>query len=44
MGPMPGHFKSGDEKALPGGYTHALTNVGRKPAKPATLEFPASKQ
>jgi hypothetical protein len=23
MGPMPGHFKSGDVKWLPGGYTHA---------------------
>lgn len=44
MGPMPGHFKSGDVKWLPGGYTHSLTNVGREPAKFVTLEFPASKQ
>jgi quercetin dioxygenase-like cupin family protein len=39
QGPMPGHFKSGDIKWLPGGYTHTLTNVGKKPAKFVTLEF-----
>jgi quercetin dioxygenase-like cupin family protein len=39
MGPMPGHFKSGDVKWLPGGYSHTLTNVGRQPAKFITLEF-----
>ncbi len=40
MGPMPGHFKSGDVKWLPGGYTHTLTNVGPQQAKFVTLEFP----
>jgi len=44
MGPMPGHFKSGDVKWLPGGYTQALTNVGRKPAKIVTLEFASPKE
>lgn len=39
MGPMPGKFKSGDVKWLPGGYTHTLTNVGKSPAKFVTLEF-----
>ena len=39
QGPMPGHFKSGDLKWLPGGYTHTLTNVGKQPAKFVTLEF-----
>jgi quercetin dioxygenase-like cupin family protein len=39
QGPMPGHFKSGDVKWLPGGYTHTLTNVGKSPAKFVTLEF-----
>jgi len=39
MGPMPGHFKSGEVKWLPGGYTHTLTNVGQQPAKFVTLEF-----
>src|SRR5712691_12511445 len=38
-GPMPGHFKSGDVKWLPGGYTHTLTNVGKQEAKFVTLEF-----
>ena len=38
-GPMPGHFKSGDVKWLPGGYTHTLTNVGKTPARFLTLEF-----
>jgi oxalate decarboxylase/phosphoglucose isomerase-like protein (cupin superfamily) len=41
MVPMPGRFKSGDVKWLPGGYTHTLTNVGRSPAKFVTVEFPA---
>jgi quercetin dioxygenase-like cupin family protein len=40
MGPMPGHFKSGDAKWLPGGYTHTLTNVGKQTARFVTLEFP----
>jgi beta-alanine degradation protein BauB len=39
QGSMPGHFKSGDVKWLPGGYTHTLTNVGKSPAKFVTLEF-----
>lgn len=39
QGPMPGLFKSGDVKWLPGGYTHTLTNVGKQPAKLITLEF-----
>ncbi len=39
MGPMPGHFKSGEVKWLPGGYTHTLTNVGKQGAKFVTLEF-----
>jgi quercetin dioxygenase-like cupin family protein len=39
MGPMPGKFKSGDVKWLPGGYTHTLTNVGKSPAKFVTVEF-----
>jgi quercetin dioxygenase-like cupin family protein len=39
QGPMPGHFKSGDIKWLPGGYTHTLTNVGKQTAKFVTLEF-----
>jgi quercetin dioxygenase-like cupin family protein len=38
--PMPGHFKSGDSKWLPGGYSHTVTNTGSKPAKFVTLEFP----
>jgi oxalate decarboxylase/phosphoglucose isomerase-like protein (cupin superfamily) len=40
QGPMPGHFKSGDSKWLPGGYSHTITNVGPHPAKFVTLEFP----
>ena len=40
QGPMPGKFKSGDSKWLPGGYTHTLTNTGKQPAKFITLEFP----
>jgi len=39
QGPMPGHFKSGDSKWLPGGYSHTITNVGHHPAKFVTLEF-----
>jgi quercetin dioxygenase-like cupin family protein len=39
QGPMPGHFKSGDVKWLPGGYTHTLTNTGKQDAKFVTLEF-----
>jgi hypothetical protein len=39
QGPMPGIFKSGDVKWLPGGYTHTLTNVSNQPAKFVTLEF-----
>lgn len=37
---MPGHFKSGDSKWLPGNYSHTVTNIGAKPAKFVTLEFP----
>ena len=40
QGSMPGRLKSGDVKWLPGGYTHALTNVGKQPAKFVTMEFP----
>ncbi len=40
QGPMSGHFKSGDVKWLPGGYTHTLTNVGKQGAKFVTMEFP----
>jgi len=40
QGPMPGHFKSGDSKWLPGGYSHTLTNVGKQAAKFVTVEFP----
>jgi len=40
MGPMPGHFKSGDSKWLPGGYSHTITNTGHQLAKFVTLEFP----
>jgi len=36
---MPGKFKSGDIKWLPGGYTHTLTNVGQSPARFVTVEF-----
>ena len=39
-GPMPGHFKSGDIKWLPGGYRHTLTNTGKQLAKFVTIEFP----
>jgi oxalate decarboxylase/phosphoglucose isomerase-like protein (cupin superfamily) len=40
QGPMPAHFKSGDSKWLPGGYSHTVTNTGPNPAKFVTLEFP----
>jgi hypothetical protein len=40
QGPMPGHFKSGDSKWLPGNYSHTITNTSTKPAKFVTLEFP----
>jgi quercetin dioxygenase-like cupin family protein len=40
QGPMPGHFKSGDSKWLPGNYSHTITNTNTKPAKFVTLEFP----
>jgi quercetin dioxygenase-like cupin family protein len=39
MGPMPGKFKAGDVKWLPGGYTHTLTNVGKSAARFVTVEF-----
>ncbi len=39
MSPMPGKFKSGDIKWLPGGYSHTLTNVGKSPARFVTVEF-----
>jgi len=39
MGPMPGKFKSGDVKWLPGGYTHTLTNTGKDRARFVTVEF-----
>ncbi len=39
QGPMPGNFKSGDAKWLPGGYIHALTNISNQEAKFVTLEF-----
>ncbi len=38
-GPMPGKFKSGDVKWLPGGYTHTMTNLGKSPARLVTVEF-----
>jgi quercetin dioxygenase-like cupin family protein len=37
QGPMPGKFKSGDVKWLPGGYT--LTNAGKSLARFVTVEF-----
>jgi quercetin dioxygenase-like cupin family protein len=40
QGPMPGHFKAGESKWLPSGYSHTVTNVGRQQAKFVTLEFP----
>jgi len=38
-GSMPGKFKSGDIKWVPGNYTHTLTNTGKQPARFVTLEF-----
>jgi quercetin dioxygenase-like cupin family protein len=38
-GSMPAHFKSGDVKWLPGGYTHTLTNTGKSAAKLVIVEF-----
>ncbi len=40
QGSMPGNFKAGAVKWLPGGYTHTLTNVGKHSAKFVALEFP----
>lgn len=40
QGPMPGHFKAGQSKWLPSGYSHSVTNLGHQPAKFVTLEFP----
>ena len=37
---QPSHFKSGDSKWFPGGYSQAVTNVGHKLAKYVILEFP----
>jgi quercetin dioxygenase-like cupin family protein len=37
--PMPGKFKAGDIKWVPGGFTHTLTNVGTSPARFVTVEF-----
>jgi quercetin dioxygenase-like cupin family protein len=39
VGPMPGKFKPGDVKWVPGGFTHTLTNVGKSPARLVTVEF-----
>jgi quercetin dioxygenase-like cupin family protein len=39
QGPMPGTFKSGDVKWLPGGYTHTLTNTGKERARFVTVEL-----
>ncbi len=39
QGPMPGKFKAGDVKWLPGGYTHTLTNTGKDRARFVTVEF-----
>ena len=38
--PASEHFKSGDSKWIPGGFTHTLTNTSTKPAKYITLDFP----
>lgn len=38
-GAMPVHFKSGDVKWVPGGYTHTVTNEGKAPARFITVEF-----
>jgi quercetin dioxygenase-like cupin family protein len=39
ISPVPGKFKSGDVKWLPGGYTHTLTNLGKSPTRFVTVEF-----
>jgi quercetin dioxygenase-like cupin family protein len=39
VGPLPGKFKPGDVKWVPGGFTHTLTNVGKSPARLVTVEF-----
>jgi len=39
MGPLPGKFKRGDDKRLPGGYTHTLANERKSPARFVTVEF-----
>jgi quercetin dioxygenase-like cupin family protein len=39
QGPMPGKFKAGDVKWLPGGYSHTLTNTAKDPARFVTVEF-----
>jgi hypothetical protein len=39
QGPMPGKFKAGDVKWLPGGYTHTLTNTGKELARLVTVEL-----
>ena len=38
-GPMPGKFKSGDVRWLPGGYTHTLTNTSKSAARLVTVEL-----
>jgi quercetin dioxygenase-like cupin family protein len=40
MGAMPGKFKAGEVKWLPGGYTHTLTNTGDHTARFVTVEVP----
>lgn len=38
--PLTAHFKAGESKWIPGGFSHTLTNVGKQTAKVVTLEFP----
>lgn len=38
--PTSDHFKSGEFKWLPAGYSHVITNTGHTPAKFVTLEWP----
>jgi mannose-6-phosphate isomerase-like protein (cupin superfamily) len=40
QGPKSAHFKPGDSRWLPANYSHTITNMGTKPAKFVTLEFP----
>jgi quercetin dioxygenase-like cupin family protein len=40
MGPMPGKFRAGEIRWLPGDYTHTLTNTGNHAARFVTVEFP----